>query len=68
MPAATPVCLLTIAMIEPPREAPLVPLIGTAPLLAPGLFAAFLATVAVTAVAVRADEEDFLAPQAGTLS
>jgi hypothetical protein len=48
---------LTIAMIEPTFGALLVALIGGPPLPAAGLQAALLAAVAMSAIAVRADEE-----------
>ena len=52
---------LTIAMIELPFGALLVASIGAPPLLAAGLPAALLATVAMSAIAVCADEENRVA-------
>ncbi len=48
-------------MIEPSLAAPLVTPVGGPPLLAAGLFAAWGAAVAVSAITVRADEENRLA-------
>jgi hypothetical protein len=48
-------------MIEPPLVALLVPLIGLPPLLTPGLVTASGAAIAVSAIAMRADEEHGLA-------
>ena len=64
---APPVFPLTVAMIEPPFEALLVPSVGASPLLAAGLFAATGTAVAVTSITVRADEEHCVTPQAGSL-
>jgi len=58
---AAPVLLLTIAMVEPPFGALLVAFIGVPPLLAAGLLAAMFAAVAMSAIAVRADEENRVA-------
>jgi hypothetical protein len=52
---------LAVAMIELPFGALLVAAIGAPPLPAAGLLAAFVATVAVSAIAVRADEENRVA-------
>ena len=60
--AAAAVFPLAIAMIEPAFAAPLVPPVGGPPLLAPGLLTAWGTAVAVSAITVRADEEDRLAP------
>jgi hypothetical protein len=68
LPATTSICLLAIAMIEPAREALLVAPVGTAPLLAACLLAAFGATVTVTSIAVRAQEKHRLAPLTNPLS
>ena len=57
-PAVLP---LTIAMIELPFGALLVAFIGAPPLLAAGLVAALFAAVAMSAIAVRADEENRVA-------
>ena len=61
MPQAAPVRLLPIAMIEPSFGTPLVAPVGVPPLLAAGLLAALGAAVAVSAIAVRADEENRVA-------
>lgn len=58
---AAAVLPLTIAMIELPFGALLVALIGAPPLLAAGLVAALFAAVAMSAIAVRADEENRVA-------
>ena len=52
---------LAVAMIELPFGALLVAAIGPPPLLAAGLLAALVAAVAVSAIAVRADEENRVA-------
>ena len=52
---------LANAMIEPALAAPLVAPVSRLPLLAAGLFAALGAAVAVSAITVRADEENRLA-------
>ena len=52
---------LTITMIELSFGALLVASIGAPPLLAAGLLAALVATVAVSAITVRADEENRVA-------
>jgi hypothetical protein len=52
---------LTIAMIELPFGALLVASIGGPPLLAAGCLAAVLAAVAMSAIAVRTDEENRVA-------
>jgi hypothetical protein len=52
---------LAIAMIEPSFGALLVAPVGAPPLLAPGLFAALGTAVAVSTIAVCADEENRLA-------
>jgi hypothetical protein len=66
--AAAPVGLLAIPVIQSSGGTLLVATVGTAPLLAAGLCAAFVATVAMPTVAVLAEEEYFLAPQAPPLS
>jgi hypothetical protein len=58
---AAPVLPLAIPMIEPPFGALLVAPVGVPPLLAAGLLAALGAAVAVSAIAVRADEENRVA-------
>jgi hypothetical protein len=55
---AAAVLPLTVAMIEPPFRALLVAAVGAPPLLAAGLLAALVAAVAVSAIAVRTDEEN----------
>jgi hypothetical protein len=57
LPAATAVRTLAVAMIEGAFDAALVALIGPAPLLAPGTGAALLAAIAMSAIAVLAEEE-----------
>jgi hypothetical protein len=61
LPQAAPVRLLPIAMIEPSFGTPLVAPVGVPPLLAAGLFAALGTAVAMSAITVRADEENRLA-------
>ena len=56
-----PVRPLPVAMIEPSFGTPLVAPVGVPPLLAAGLLATLVAAVAMSAVAVRADEENRLA-------
>lgn len=58
---AASVRVLAIAMIELPFGALLVASVGAPPLLPAGLLAALVAAVAVSAVAVRADEENRVA-------
>jgi hypothetical protein len=58
---AAPVFPLAIAMIESSLAAPLVAPVGGPPLLASGLLAALGAAVAVSAITVRAEEENRLA-------
>jgi hypothetical protein len=58
---AAPVRLLAITMIEPSLRAPLVAPVGGPPLPAASLVAALGAAVAVSAITVRADEENRLA-------
>ena len=53
--------MLAIAMVEPPFGTILVASVGAPPLLPAGLLAALIAAVAVSAVAVRADEENRVA-------
>jgi len=48
---------LAVAMVELPFGALLVSSVGASPLLAAGLLAAFFVAVAMSAIAVRADEE-----------
>jgi len=52
---------LAVAMIELPFGALLVAAIGAPPLLAAGLLAGFFVAVAMSAIAVRADEENRVA-------
>ena len=59
--AAAPALPLAIAMIEPSFGAPLVAPVGGPPLLVAGLLAAGGAAVAVSAITVRADEENRVA-------
>ena len=61
MTKAAAVFPLAVAMIELPFGALLVTAIGAPPLLAAGLLAALVATVAVSAIAMRADEENRVA-------
>jgi hypothetical protein len=58
---AAPIRLLAITMIEPSFRAPLVAPVGGPPLPPASLVAALGAAVAVSAIAVRADEENRLA-------
>lgn len=55
--AALAVCPLAVAMIERAFQAALVALIGAAMLLAPGVGAALRTAVAMSAIAVLAEEE-----------
>jgi hypothetical protein len=55
--ASLPVFPLVVVMIEPPSVALLMPFIGLPSLLKPGLIAALGSAIAVSAIAVRADEE-----------
>ena len=59
---AAPVRPLAIAMIEPSFRALLVAPVGGPPLSAAGLLAALGTAVAVATIAVRADEENRVAP------
>ena len=59
--AAAPVLTLAVTMIESPFATLLVAPVGAPPLLETGLFAAWGAAVAVSAVTMRADEEHPLA-------
>jgi len=59
---AAPVRPLAIAMIEPSFGAPLVAPVGGPSLLPASLFAAWDAAIAVSAITVRADEENRVAP------
>lgn len=54
---ALPVCTLAVAVIEPAFRTLLVPPVGGPPLPPPGSFPAGGAAIAVSAVAMRADEE-----------
>jgi hypothetical protein len=58
---AAPVLSLTVAMIELPFGALLVAAVGATPLLAAGLLTALVAAVAVSAITMRADEENRVA-------
>jgi hypothetical protein len=58
---AAPVLSLAVAVIELPFGAFLVASVGAPPLLASGLLAAWIAAVAVSAITVRADEENRVA-------
>ena len=55
--APLPVVALSVAMIEPPFWAALMTLIGPPPLLSPRPLAAGLAAIAMSTVAMRAQEE-----------
>ena len=57
LPAAATVIALTIAMIEPSFGALLVAAVGAPPLVEAGLLTALGVAVALSAIAVRADEE-----------
>jgi hypothetical protein len=58
---AAAVLPLTVAMIELPFGALLVATVGASPLLTAGLLATLVAAVAVSAIAMRADEENRVA-------
>jgi hypothetical protein len=58
---AAPVFPLAVAMIELPFRTLLVASVGPPPLLAASLLAAWVATVAVSAITVGADEENRVA-------
>jgi len=58
---AAPVFPLSVTMIELPFGTLLVAAVGAPPLLAAGLLATLVAAVAVSAIAVRADEENRVA-------
>jgi hypothetical protein len=58
---AATVSPLAVAVIELPFGTLLVPSVGGSPLLAAGLPAAWIAAVAVSAIAVRANEENRVA-------
>ncbi|MBM3756687.1 MAG: hypothetical protein FJW38_22215 [Acidobacteria bacterium] len=49
---------LPVSMIEPSFRTSLMTLIGSPPLLDPGLLAAFAAAISMAPIAMRADEED----------
>jgi hypothetical protein len=55
--AATPIFSLAVAMIEPSLWAPLVPSVGTAALLTPGLLAATGAAISMPAITGCANEK-----------
>jgi hypothetical protein len=55
---AKPILSLPVAMIEPAFYTALVPPVGAAPLMETGLPAALRTAIAMSAVTVRADEED----------
>ena len=59
--ASAPVLALPVAMIEPSFRAPLVASVGPPALLRAGMLAARDAAIAMSAIAVRAEEEDRLA-------
>jgi len=64
--ASTPILPLLVAMIEPAFRALLVARIGESPLLPAGLFAAGGAAIAMSTIAVGADEEHGVALRAET--
>jgi hypothetical protein len=64
--ASTPILPLPVAMIEPAFRALLVACIGASPLLPAGLFAAGGAAIAMSTIAVGADEEHGVTPLAET--
>jgi hypothetical protein len=66
-PATLAVLSLAVAMIEPAFGTLLMPAIGAAPLLEPRLMAAIQAAIAVSAIAVLTDQEQYLATQAKPL-
>ncbi len=57
LPAAAPVIALSVAMIKPSFEAPLMAAVGAPTLVDSGMLTAGGAAIALSAVAVRADEE-----------
>ncbi len=58
---ATPVFALSVAMVEPPFGTPLMPVVGAAALLTPGLVAAVGAAIALAAITGNTNEEHGLA-------
>ena len=58
---------LTVAMIQPAFGALLMPAVGVAALLEPGLLAAIQAAIAVSAIAMLTDQEQRLATRAQPL-
>ena len=58
--APFPVLPLPVAMIEPAFEALLMPAVGAAALLKPGLLAALQAAVAMSAITMLADQKQRL--------
>ncbi len=65
---APPVFPLAVAMVKPSFRAPLMPAVGAAPLLQPGLVAASRAAIALAAIAVLTDPEHRLASPAAANS
>jgi hypothetical protein len=63
-----PVSSLAVSMIKLPFRALLMAFVGSPPLGAPGLIAAWLATIAMSAIAVRANKEHGVALLAETNS
>jgi hypothetical protein len=57
LPAAAPIIALAVAMVEPSFGAALMAVVGAPPLADAGMLAAWGAAVALSAIAVRADEE-----------
>ena len=66
--ASLPVFPLVVVMIEPPSVALLMPFIGFPPLLPAGLITALGAAIAVSAIAVLADEKHCVAALTATNS
>lgn len=65
--ATLAILALTVAMIQPAFGALLMPAVGVAALLEPGLLAAIQAAIAVSAIAMLTDQEQRLATRAQPL-
>jgi hypothetical protein len=65
---ATTILLLTVAMIQPPFDAPLMTAIGGAMLTHPRLSTARLAAIALSSVATSADREQHLTARIAAMS
>jgi hypothetical protein len=62
--AALPIFALAVAVVEPPFQAPLMPVVGTAALLTPHLFTTAQAAIPMTAITGWADEKYRMTPAA----